>query len=114
MMPHTLSLPPLPLWHTSAPYARALLILMAAEAGKPDLAFGGLIEQLGGRSVALRHLAWARAHTCMDISESDYVTLRGHAIQAGESEAATVATVWVQDAVARLVGAVKQQRQTPA
>ncbi len=108
MMPRSQTLPPLPMWPTSAPYARALLIVIAAEAGHAKCTFGGLIEQLGGRVVALRHLAWARAHAIAEVSESDYVALRTHAIQAGESEAAISATVWVADAVARLVAAVKR------
>lgn len=106
-----LSLPPLPLWSISAPYARALLMMMAAEAGHPECSFGGLIAHLGGREVALRHLAWARAHTLVNVSESDYSALRTHAVRAGESEAAMAACAWVEDVVARWIVAVVQQRQ---
>ena len=109
MTAQRLSLPPLPLWPVSAPYARALLMMMAAEAGHSECSFGGLVEQLGGRAVALRHLAWARAHTRANISELDFLEFRTPAGRAGESEAALAATAWVEDVVARFMATLVRE-----
>lgn len=81
---------------TSEPYAHALLTTLLAEGGHDESLFGELIERLNGRGVADRHRAWARAHTCKDISESEYVMLRAGAGAAGEAGPALAATVWVE------------------